>query len=421
LAWLDVFNFGALSSRECLAPLGVFGQTMLNLAMPWILLAEAAVIAAIHYLLTRPSSPITLCLRDSGAPVMRFHSSRYISGACAIFLFSYTQVANACLTYLYCVQVGKQTVLFSAPSVDCKSAEYRGYLVPVLLMLCSYVILLPCAIAGWLWRHRTEARLLEPDNKGRIDDALATTPEVNRMAMSDAIDDQGDQDSFARRFAPLYLAYSPRAWFWQALLLIRRAAYVVASVLLVQDPASRFFAFGLLNFASLMAHLGVQPFRSRTLNRAETASYTALVCVSMLLAVYLPPYNAVVQAFSFLLVVPLAAVLAGIVVWRQFGQFFCRKRRLTTASALSVQSRHEEQPPSDHDSVIARPPLRSIADDRLDGSIGPQGFAVEMTSASQLPPLATSPEDIGASNRDYSGPSGGQRVAEQSDSLSAEL
>ena len=44
------------------------------------------------------------------------------SALMAVLLFCYTQVANSCVQFLHCVDVGPQRLLYSAPAVDCRSA-----------------------------------------------------------------------------------------------------------------------------------------------------------------------------------------------------------------------------------------------------------------------------------------------------------
>ncbi len=305
LSWLQISLLSTDSSSACLAPLSPYGQTLFSLMMPVILIAELAVIACVHRALRKYAGPLAsedapgadaswwkLLLAAGSRAIRTFSPDRYIAGAMSVLLFCYTQVAVTSIKYLYCVDVGPSRVLFASPTVDCRSAEYRAYLVPVFLAIIVYVIGFPLAILIKLGRSKADIL----------------------YAASAAYSSK--QDSFRPRWNPLYGMYHARAWFWQPLVLLRRSAFVLVSVWLVQQPSIKFMSYALLNFASLLAHQLARPFELRELNRAETMSYALLVSLSMLLTGYLPPYSLSIQVALFLLVVPATGV-AGCFVIRQ--------------------------------------------------------------------------------------------------------
>ena len=164
LAWLQVFNFGTESSAECIAPWSTYQQLVVSLCMPLLLLGELLAVALAHRALHGyfRAHPVDRADTDEQGPnaaagasekpctqvrpvlslaararrmlsslVSEFSWRRYVAACMSVLLFSYTQVTVACVSYLYCVEVGAQRVLFTAPTVDCDSREYRRHLARV--------------------------------------------------------------------------------------------------------------------------------------------------------------------------------------------------------------------------------------------------------------------------------------------------
>lgn len=142
--------------------------------------------------------------------------------------------------------------------------------------------------------------------------------------------------AFRARWGPLYVMYSHRAWYWQSLVLLRRAVFVLVSVVLLQSPAHRYLAFTLLNFVSLLLHQFVHPFADARTNHLETGAYALLVIVSAILTGYQAPYPVSVQVALVVLVVPpalLLVLLIGRHHWRRvrhrLTSFLQRSRSVT--------------------------------------------------------------------------------------------
>ena len=221
----------------------------------------------------------------------------------AVLQFSYTGVSSAAVQFLWCVEVGAERLVFARPGLRCDSAEYRRVLPLVVVAIVGFVVAFPVAVAlgGWL-RHR---RL----TSGRRSVVLA--------AESGAL------------LTPLYGVFRPGAWFWSSLVLVRRSLFVVLDVVLAAAPRYRAFAFGLANQAAYFCSLYAAPFPDKILNRIESASQMALLLISALLTVELPPYSDAVNAA--LLAVLLATVTA-IAVGACTQQ---RRKRRNGASALA--------------------------------------------------------------------------------------
>jgi hypothetical protein len=217
------------------------------------------------------------------------------------------------------VDVGSERVMFSAPTIDCRSAEYRVHMVAVLVVLGLYVVGFPAVVVVTLW--------LQKDSLYLTGDAMNLSPRIR---------------GFLTRWSPLFRMYHPRAWFWLPLVLLRRAAFVLASVWLVQQPAIRFMAFTFLNFGSLLLHQMVLPFDSALINHLETTSYVLLVCLSVLLTGYAPPYSLPIQITLFLLVVPCAACMMAYVLYQQWVGLRTAMRDRKASQALAEAKKIEE-------------------------------------------------------------------------------
>jgi hypothetical protein len=54
----------------------------------------------------------------------------------------------------------------------------------------------------------------------------------------------------------------------------------------------------------MLLHLWVQPYHDKIVNNADSLSHILLVCISLLLTRFMPPYSTAVQVVAFLFVVP---------------------------------------------------------------------------------------------------------------------
>lgn len=345
--------------------LNAYGQVVLSILMPLLLLAELALIAALHGLVHRwlggssaPLAPLPppppppshqSITHDSGAskqsaplptddhasatalpsrvqigPVSLASQSRalaqqwsacftlpyYANAVIAVLQFSYTGVSSAAVKFLWCVDVGEERVVFAQPGMRCDSAEYRRVLPLVVVAIVAFVAAFPIAVAvgGWL-RHR---RL----TSGR--------KSVVSAAESGAL------------LTPLYGVFRPGAWYWSSFVLLRRSVFVVIDVVLASAPRYRAFAFGLANQVSYFCSLYAAPFPDRILNRLESASQMALLLISALLTVQLPPYT---QAMNAMLLLVLLATVLALIVGACMQQQQRRKRRNADGAPSASSSR----------------------------------------------------------------------------------
>jgi hypothetical protein len=345
ISWIQVVNFGASSTSSCLAPWTPEEQTLFSIIIPIMLCIEVIAVAALHWMMEcavrRPRQieeadaaenasaghgcvdALSKCTNFLCYPMRRlaealrsllppFSLNSYIGCCVSVFCFCYTQVSLACVRYLYCVRVKDELLVFAFPSVNCRSSAYHTYLWPVILTLILFIVGMPLACIVLLYRNRT----------------VLSSSQLALRGGSIGVD--SSLIEFISRWGSLFAMYEHRAWFWQPMVLIRRLAFVLVSVLLFNQPSVRFMVFLLLNFASLQLHALVRPFGVELLNHAAMCSYGLLVLLSAMLTAYLPPYSLVVQILSFILIVPPAAVGFIIVVrhkWESAVSLWQRIRR----------------------------------------------------------------------------------------------
>ena len=339
LQWVRIVNFNATSATgsTCLAPMTAYQQYMVSIAMPLLLLAELTIIALIHRLIQscvkstsisaavspRPSiaSDASSSSRSSFSHLILsalndFQWSRYIGGGVSILLFCYTQATTSCIKYLYCIDAGDQSVVFTDPTIDCRSSEYKRYLIPIIFALVIYVILFPIiAFAFLLSRHQyfhhrantthtihTTTTTLTHRHLNTDDESRSTSSSV--VSVGSGSDSSIMSSGFLMRYGILFQAFSSHAWYYQVVVLIRRAVFVIVSVVLTESSDSRAFSFVLLNIASMILHLYVKPFVDESVNQSETISILMLLIISALINAYSPPYTIPTQVVLFLLIVP---------------------------------------------------------------------------------------------------------------------
>lgn len=166
--------------------------------------------------------------------------------------------------------------MFTQPSIDCQSDTYRAYLAIVIVFLILFIIGLPISVVGVGWYQRRN-------------------------------NSHSSFSSSTSAFSLFSEMFQTRAWAWQAIILIRRCAFVVITAQLVSTPVTRAFAYAILNFGFLLIQLNINPFNSPLLNHAETSLHCVLVLISLILTAYPIPYDIQVAfALFFLIVIPTA-------------------------------------------------------------------------------------------------------------------
>ena len=408
LAWLNVVLLSPNSVGRCVAPLSPYQQTQAQILMPVALWVELCIIALVHFLAFKrwgalasreasvnSSASLAVCVRASAVQfISRFSLDLYVSASLSLLLFSYTQVAVACVTYLRCVDVGGVTVVFSQPAMRCESEEYAKTKVLVVIALVTYIAGLPVGIAAFLWRRSDAIReahsalaAQQQEDRARITSAPVSSEssdgEVNAFTSVAPVSASSPSSApsaftlasasssrFLLRYAPLFAMYSSSAWFWQVIVLIRRTAFVVISVTLLPTPRRRFVAFALSTLFSLLLQLFVEPFRVGAFNRAEAASHSLLIMMSISLGLEDPPFSNGINAFIFLLVIPPLCLYA---LWAAGSKLIGAK--LDRDRVYAAKEREQLELEANSDAGLTRNP--SIAHPRAAAA-----FGVEMLSSS---------------------------------------
>ena len=393
LSWLNIVLLSPNSVGRCVAPLSPYQQVQAQILMPVALWIELMVIAFIHFLAFRQWGAVWQSAVDANASlgsrlhafalrfISQFSIDVYISATLSLLLFTYTQVAVACVSYLRCVDVGGESVVFSQPAMRCGSEEYARTKVLVVIALSVYVSGLPVCIAAFLWRRSASVReahsaLVELNREARVA-VVSASAATSAPSSSDAVPSAtGTASRFLRRYAPLFAMYSSSAWFWQVFVLCRRTVFVTVSVLLLPTPRHRFLAFALSTLGSLLLQLFFRPFRVPFYNHAETASHLLLLILSMTLAAQDFPYSRGVDAFIFLLVIPPLALYilysAGHTIRQARGDTdrlreVTLRAQLEKEDELAVATHHVEL-----QTMQANPAVDAVADDApLHASSGP--------------------------------------------------
>lgn len=286
-------------------------------------------------------SPSTLSLRAIGHS---FRWSRYAGGSISVLLFSYTQVTATAFSWLRCEQIGNQSVLFVQPAVDCQSEHYKGYRGLAIAVLAAFGVGFPllALILIRIYRARSEkttpvaaapssvllsersltslllldvsdvgSPMLRPKSVGQFGPAdvsadldapvalansassVAVQPptapilSLDHLSFDSAIFVPAAASSSPSMLSecvdPLLFVFTSGGWFWHPLLLLRRAAFVLVSVLLAQWPDLRLMLLQLLCILSILLQLQVRPFASGTVNRMAFFTDVLLLLISVLL------------------------------------------------------------------------------------------------------------------------------------------
>ena len=420
LSWLGVAIFSANSISTCLMKMTPYQQTQAQIVMPLLLEVELLFVGLLHYIAWRKlgaqaravvkgpeaKGVVARLKRLVWKFISLFSVDVYISATLSLLLFTYTQVAIASVSYLNCVEVAGQRVVFSQPAMQCGSAEYQRTLVLVILALIVYIAGFPVGVLVFLWRRSADVRechaliaangVIVGDTGFRKDSAAATAGEDSlgfdaRDSISrggglasfstadfaapspSAAKSQRVQDilRFLRRYGPIFSMYSSSAWVWQVFVLARRVAFVAVSVALARNAAERAFAFTLGHLLSLLIQVHVSPFRTPFFNRAELSSHVLLIMISLVLLLRVPPLSSTTNFFLFCLVVPPLGLYALIASGRK-ARSVTGKRK--PAARLHDSSTTEEGDPTSEGDVVGQVQLPGRQVPRVSVELGSVGF-----------------------------------------------
>jgi hypothetical protein len=263
----------------------------------------------------------------------------YLRASITLGLTAYQQLVVSLLLALQCVDVGPHRVLFSAPSIDCTTEQYRGLQPLFVVLLLSLTVGVPALLGWFIYRHRDliamyqRAMLVkyplqsqpkqQPYQAEKADDTTMALSDSSAQASSASVVSADGADpvltaaaaAFAARYDGLFALFRPGFPAWLVVVLLRRVALITVAVLLLTQPAAQSLLFSVLCLSILLMHLYAQPYRHVIDNRLETASLLALLLLAQLLTYQGATDNGsdalplgIQLLIGALLVIPLAAL-----------------------------------------------------------------------------------------------------------------
>lgn len=185
----------------------------------------------------------------------------YIRTFISIFLFSYQNVASTILNKWVCQSTGvssPSSVVYSSPSMDCNSDEYRSWLAILILFFIFFVVAGPVVLFIWLWVHRAAIK-----NRYNIENF--------------------DHTLLSRRFGIIFEGFKPKAYWWTIVILMRRFIFIVLATAFIYHPDERYATFTIWNALTLILHVSYRPYTSTYCNNMESFTLLSLIIISVLL------------------------------------------------------------------------------------------------------------------------------------------
>ena len=220
-----------------------------------------------------------------------FSGAAFVRSLLMIVVFGSSTLLDAAVNSISCSKIGGRSVLSSAPSIDCTSAEYRA-MRPVYATVLAIVVLLPLVLVAWLLRLSLLGVLFHSDN--------------------------------VRRYGSLYEAYRRPMFWFDAVFLVRRMTFVMLYVYLTplnsSSPAIRDVIIFFVSVAFIVLHVTVRPFQEARANRMEALSLGTLCVLASLQAVrtalsFSNTSNLVVSVLYFVLLLGcLTALVANVAI-----------------------------------------------------------------------------------------------------------
>ena len=247
VAWFAFWELNpgrALWNDQCVMKLTSYEQMIADVLMHFVAIGQLWLSALLYYIYCR-------FIRRDAARYLYFTFRPFVRTTSALMIYSFSTLTSVLFNFLQCVDVGEQRVLYRSPEVDCNSSEYASRLWLIWLLLVVWVIGLPLAVMGILFRGYRKQLLAD--------------------------------QAFRGTWGLLYESYSHKRFFFEPLLLIRRVSVVALAVLLYSDQLARTQALSFVCFIWCLAQVLSRPFARSIVNYLETTSLALLTIVSVLL------------------------------------------------------------------------------------------------------------------------------------------
>eukprot|EP00698_Gefionella_okellyi_P026176 TRINITY_DN9889_c0_g1_i1.p1 TRINITY_DN9889_c0_g1~~TRINITY_DN9889_c0_g1_i1.p1 ORF type:complete len:1364 (+),score=321.97 TRINITY_DN9889_c0_g1_i1:123-4214(+) len=252
---LNVFNlkFPTVNGR-CPFFLNGYGQLAVQLTTPVVCILLLGLLFLLHAVFVKmlscwqPShesrrAQLKLLLERTSQP------NAYIRTLIVLLINMYETVLEAAFNFLTCVQASFNNinVVYLYPTVACTGAQYRTVQIVLAIIIACFVIG-PVAISVALFRQRKQ---------------------------------HGDLQHLQTRYGRLFQQFRPQFFYWETVLLLRRAILLVVFV-----PVTGTVSLGTGKLAMLTAivafltlHVWLQPYTSALDNKFETLSLVTLAAL----------------------------------------------------------------------------------------------------------------------------------------------
>lgn len=294
VAWLSFISFNILNSSAsgstCVVPLSPLQKLLSGIVLPLICIAQLIAFAVAHatiwWLARRWPS---LKTRFSSLNTDKWHKSPYIRTLFSLLLFSYNSVASSVLAFFRCVTVpgSDERVVASQPGLSCSSHQYNSARPWIVIILVVVVIGAPLCLLMFLLAHHLRLRRW----------LCARVPMLSKWINVD--DDEFDRRAdfsrvhpfsrkFQLRFGIIFCVFKPTMFFFEVVIVTRRAILVGVLAVLANEPIKAYSWLSLVCVICLALHYAMTPYISAQDNSLEALS----LFIHAILCIFLTAFNA---------------------------------------------------------------------------------------------------------------------------------
>jgi len=192
-----------------------------------------------------------------------FSVMTYAPTVIAIYLFTINTTAQTIFAFLNCQSVyvdqRLRRYVFEYPQIDCDSAAYRSLLPLVIFMLVLEFALIPLLLFATMTYVRSKSASkshgVETDSPHRL----------------------------MRTFRVLFAPFVPRFYYWEFVIIVRRAVLVAVTAFLFSNDVRRLTVSSMFCLLFLCLQLTLRPFASMQENVMESVSLVLLQLLTLIL------------------------------------------------------------------------------------------------------------------------------------------
>jgi hypothetical protein len=249
--------------------------------MPLIVLGLIAFVGLVLSILT------LIISRFTGR--IKFDLNLQIRTAVAILLYNYTNLTTTAFQSLACIDVNGDSLLYTHPSISCNSPEYKSSIISQYFVIILVTFGLPVQLMrlGLKYYRKTVLSV-----------------------------------QFRVRWDALFQPYKKDRFFYQSIVLIRRAVYaaLIAGMGYLSNPLLIKMAITIVALTCLVTHVFLQPFRLSILNVIETYLLFMHITLSVVMFPFSKPFPIEVTVITALFVItPVILFIVNILYRRIYG------------------------------------------------------------------------------------------------------